>query len=173
MIKRNLLLILLTALVGIAVFNASSSDEQVNTISDINNGIEVNSLKQVPSLSIEEIKTEFVILNLWASWCIPCQNEVDELLKISEQSNITVIGILVDDSVSNGREFIKDNKITYKNVLEEEESDIVLSQFSWTGIPTTLVLDRNLSILHTLNGCLLYTSPSPRDRTRSRMPSSA
>lgn len=152
MIKRNLLLILLTALVGIAVFNASSSDEQVNTISDINNGIKVDSLKQVPSLSIEEIKTEFVILNLWASWCIPCQNEVDELLKISEQSNITVIGILVDDSVSNGREFIKDNKITYKNVLEEEESDIVLSQFSWTGIPTTLVLDRNLSILHTLNG---------------------
>lgn len=152
MIKRNLLLILLTALVGITMFNASSSDEQVNTISDINNGIEVDSLKQVPSLSIEEIKTEFVILNLWASWCIPCQNEVDELLKISEQSNITVIGILVDDSASNGREFIKDNKITYKNVLEEEESDIVLSQFSWTGIPTTLVLDRNLSILHTLNG---------------------
>ena len=152
MIKRNLLLILLTALVGIAVFNASSSDEQVNTISDINNGIEVDSLKQVPSLSIEQIKTEFVILNLWASWCIPCQNEVDELLKISEQSNITVIGILVDDSASNGREFIKNNRITYKNILEEAESDIVLSQFNWTGIPTTLVLDKNLSILHTLNG---------------------
>jgi len=152
MIKRNLLLILLTALVGIAVFNASSSDEQVNTISDINNGIKVDSLKQVHSLSIEEIKTEFVILNLWASWCIPCQNEVDELLKISEESNITVIGILVDDSASNGREFIKDNKITYKNILEEAESDIVLSQFNWTGIPTTLVLDKNLSILHTLNG---------------------
>jgi thiol:disulfide interchange protein len=152
MIKRNLLLILLTALVGIAVLNASSSDEQVNPISDINNGIEVDSLKQVYSLNIEEIKTEFVILNLWASWCIPCQNEVDELLKISEQSNITVIGILVDDSASNGREFIEDNRITYKNILKEEESDIVLSQFNWTGIPTTLVLDSNLSILHTLNG---------------------
>ncbi len=152
MIKRNLLLILLTALVGIAVLNSSSSNEQVNTISDINNGIEVDSLKQVHSLSIKEINTEFIILNLWASWCIPCQNEVDELLKISEQSNITVIGILVDDSASNGKEFIKDNKITYKNILEEAESDIVLSQFNWTGIPTTLVLDRNLSILHTLNG---------------------
>ena len=152
MIKRNLLLILLTALVGIAVLNSSSSDEQVNIISDINNGIEVDSLKQVPSLSIEEIKTEFVILNLWASWCIPCQNEVDELLKISEQSNITVIGILVDDSASNAREFIEDNRITYKNILEEEETDIVLSQFNWTGIPTTLVLDRSLSILHTFNG---------------------
>ena len=152
MIKRNLLLIFLTGLIGIAVLNATNSDEQTNTISDINNGIEVDSLKQLNSLSIEEIKTEFVILNLWASWCIPCQNEVDELLKISEQSNITVIGILVDDSASNGKEFIKDNKITYKNILEEAESDIVLSQFNWTGIPTTLVLDRNLSILHTLNG---------------------
>ena len=112
MIKRNLLLILLTALVGIAVLNSSSSNEQVNTISDINNGIEVDSLKQVHSLSIKEINTEFIILNLWASWCIPCQNEVDELLKISKQSNTTVIGILVDDSPSNGREFVNVNKIT-------------------------------------------------------------
>ena len=62
MIKRNLLLILLTALVGIAVFNASSSDEQVNTISDINNGIEVDALKQVPSLSIEESRQSLSFL---------------------------------------------------------------------------------------------------------------
>ena len=152
MIKRNLLLIFLTGLIGIAMLNATNSDEQTNTISDINNGIEVNSLKQLNSIKVDQIKTDFIILNLWASWCIPCQNEVDELLKISEQSNTTVIGILVDDSTSNGKEFIKDNKITYKNILEEEESDIVLSQFQWTGIPTTLVLDSNLLILHTLNG---------------------
>ena len=152
MIKRNLLLIFLTGLIGIAVLNATNSDEQTNTISDINNGIEVNSLKQLNSIKVDQIKTDFIILNLWASWCIPCQNEVDELLRISEQSNTTVIGILVDDSTSNGKEFIKDNKITYKNILEEEESDIVLSQFQWTGIPTTLVLDSNLLILHTLNG---------------------
>lgn len=152
MIKRNLLLIFLTGLIGVAVLNATNSDEQTNTISDINNGIEVNSLKQLNSIKVDQIKTDFIILNLWASWCIPCQNEVDELLKISEQSNTTVIGILVDDSTSNGKEFIKDNKITYKNILEEEESDIVLSQFQWAGIPTTLVLDSNLLILHTLNG---------------------
>ena len=152
MIKRNLLLIFLTGLIGIAVLNATNSDEQTNTISDINNGIEVNSLKQLNSIKVDQIKTDFIILNLWASWCIPCQNEVDELLKISKQSNTTVIGILVDDSPSNGREFIKDNKITYKNILEEEESDIVLTQFQWTGIPTTLVLDSNFLIVHTLNG---------------------
>jgi|GEM_PF-518387 thiol:disulfide interchange protein len=152
MIKRNLLLILLTGLIGIAVLNASTTDQENNSISDINNGIQVESLKQLSSVRDEQISTDYIVLNLWASWCIPCQNEVDELLKISEQSNITVIGILVDDSASNGREFIEDNKITYKNILEEEESDLILSQFSWTGIPTTLVLDSNLLILHTLNG---------------------
>jgi len=140
MIKRNLLLILLTGLIGIAVLNASTTDQENNSISDINNGIQVESLKQLSSVRDEQISTDYIVLNLWASWCIPCQNEVDELLKISEQSNITVIGILVDDSASNGREFIEDNKITYKNILEEEESDLILSQFSWTGIPTTLVL---------------------------------
>jgi len=152
MIKRNLLLILLTGLIGIAVLNASTTDQENNSISDINNGIQVESLKQLSSVRDEQISTDYIVLNLWASWCIPCQNEVDELLEISEQSNITVIGILVDDSASNGREFIEDNKITYKNILEEEESDLILSQFSWTGIPTTLVLDSNLLILHTLNG---------------------
>lgn len=152
MIKRNLLLILLTGLIGIAVLNASTADQEINSISDINNGIQVESLMQLSSIRVEQINTDYIVLNLWASWCIPCQNEVDELLKISEQSNITVIGILVDDSASNGREFIEDNKITYKNILEEEESDLILSQFSWTGIPTTLVLDSNLLILHTLNG---------------------
>ena len=152
MIKRNLLLILLTALIGIAMLNASNSEQEINSISDINSGIQVESLKQLSSVRDEQISTDYIVLNLWASWCIPCQNEVDELLKISEQSNITVIGILVDDSASNGREFIEDNKITYKNILEEEESDLILSQFSWTGIPTTLVLDSNLLILHTLNG---------------------
>tara|TARA_B100000927_G_scaffold152880_1_gene123255 strand:- start:217 stop:711 length:495 start_codon:yes stop_codon:yes gene_type:complete len=152
MIKRNLLLILLTGLIGIAVLNASTPDEQTNTISDINNGIEVGSLKQLNSISFDQIKTDYIILNLWASWCIPCQNEVEELLKISEESNITVIGVLVDDSASNGREFIKNYKIPYKNILKEEESDIVLSQFNWTGIPTTLILDSDLLILHTLNG---------------------
>lgn len=152
MIKRNLLLILLTGLIGIAVLNASTTDQEINSISDINNGIQVESLMQLSSVRVEQINTDYIVLNLWASWCIPCQNEVDELLKISEQSNITVIGILVDDSASNGREFIEDNKITYKNILEEEESDLILSQFSWTGIPTTLVLDSNLLILHTLNG---------------------
>ena len=152
MIKRNLILILLTVTVGIAIFNSSSSIEETNNISDINNGIEMSSLKKLDSLNIKNIQTDYIVLNLWASWCIPCQNEVDDLIKVSQEKDITVIGILVDDSLSNGIEFISKYKVTYDNILEEQESDIVLSQFSWSGIPTTLLLDKNLIIIHTING---------------------
>ncbi len=132
--------------------NASSSIEDTTVISDINNGITIDSLKKIESLSVNSFEGEFVVLNLWASWCIPCQNEVEELKKISEKNNISVIGVLVDDSPSNGKDFISKYKISYENILEEQESDLILSQFSWSGIPTTLVLDKNLTILHTLNG---------------------
>mgnify|MGYP001417006974 CR=1 len=152
MIKRNFILILLTVTVGITIFNSSSSIEETNNISDINNGIEMSSLKKLDSLNIKNIQTDYIVLNLWASWCIPCQNEVDDLIKVSQEKDITVIGILVDDSLSNGIEFISKYKVTYDNILEEQESDIVLSQFSWSGIPTTLLLDKNLIIIHTING---------------------
>ena len=152
MIKRNFILILLTVTVGIAIFNSSSSIEETNNISDINNGIEMSSLKKLDSLNIKSIQTDYIVLNLWASWCIPCQNEVDDIIKVSQEKDITVIGILVDDSLSNGIEFISKYKVTYDNILEEQESDIVLSQFSWSGIPTTLLLDKNLIIIHTING---------------------
>ena len=150
--KRNFILILLTATIGYAILNASSSIEDTTVISDINNGITIDSLKKIESLSVNSFEGEFVVLNLWASWCIPCQNEVEELKKISEKNNISVIGVLVDDSPSNGKDFISKYKISYENILEEQESDLILSQFSWSGIPTTLVLDKNLTILHTLNG---------------------
>ena len=152
MIKRNFILILLTATLGVAILNASSSIEDTTVISDINNGITIDSLKKIESLSINSFEAEFIVINLWASWCIPCQNEVEELKKISEKNNISVIGVLVDDSPSNGKDFISKYKISYENILEEQESDLILSQFSWSGIPTTLVLDKNLTILHTLNG---------------------
>jgi len=80
------------------------------------------------------------------------QNEVDELKKISLDSDYQVIGILVDDSVENGKEFIVKNNINYINVLDEFSSEQLLIKFMWSGIPTTLILNENLEIIYTING---------------------
>ena len=53
--------------------------------------------------------------------------------------------------------------------LTREKGEIPQAAFRGIFIPEQVVHE----ILVTFNPCLLYTSPSPRDRTRSRMPSSA
>ena len=150
MFKRNFILLLLTLSVVIVLMNSTNNNEiEIVSFSDINDGIKLENLKQISSLNLDD---EFIILNIWASWCIPCQNEVRELKVISETQGYSVIGILVEDSVENGEQFIEENNITYQNVLDNSIAENILIQFIWSGIPTTLVLDNNLEIILTING---------------------
>ena len=150
MIKRNLILLLLTLTLGVVIFNSPlNSDTEGNIFSTVNDGVVLNELLEIENFSKSD---NITILNLWASWCIPCQNEVGELKKINLNDKYQVIGILVDDSVENGKEFIAKNNIDYINVLDEFSSEQLLIKFMWNGIPTTLILNENLEIIYTING---------------------
>ena len=136
--------------VVIVIINSTNNDEvEIVSVSNINDGIVLNDLKQFSNLNSNE---QFVILNIWASWCIPCQNEVSELKILSETQGYSVVGILVEDSEENGKEFIKNNDISYQNILDNTLAESILIQFIWSGIPTTLVLDDNFEIISTING---------------------
>ena len=150
MIKRNLILLLLTVTLGVVIFNSPlKSNSENSTYSTVNDGVVLKELREIENFTKSN---NFTVLNLWASWCIPCQNEVEELKKISLSDNYQVVGILVDDSVENGKEFIKKNNINYINVLDEFRAEQLLIKFMWSGIPTTLILNENLEILYTING---------------------
>ena len=150
MFKRNFILLLLTLTIVIVLFNSTYNEEiEINNYSNVNDGVVLKDLTKIATINLND---QFVILNLWASWCIPCENEVSELKIISETKGYSVIGILVEDSAENGMEFIKKNKITYQNVLDSAIAESILIQFIWSGIPTTLVLDNNLNIISTISG---------------------
>ncbi len=150
MFKRNFILLLLTLTIVIVLFNSTNNEEiEIINYSNVNNGVVLKDLTKISTINLND---QFVILNLWASWCIPCENEVSELKIISETKGYSVIGILVEDSAENGMEFIKKNKITYQNVLDSAIAESILIQFIWSGIPTTLVLDNNLNIISTISG---------------------
>ena len=121
------------------------------TNSQINNNISIN----MPSSELSSLNLandQYLVLNLWASWCIPCKNEVKELKKIHSNENYIVVGLLVEDSIKNGKDFIVDNNINYENILNESEVDLIISQFIWSGIPTTVVLNKDFQIINTFNG---------------------
>ena len=121
------------------------------TNSQINNNISIN----MPSSELSSLNLandQYLVLNLWASWCIPCKNEVKELKIIHSNENYIVVGLLVEDSIKNGEDFIVDNNINYENILNESEVDLIISQFIWSGIPTTVVLNKDFQIINTFNG---------------------
>tara|TARA_Y100001958_G_C20791084_1_gene258533 strand:- start:59 stop:547 length:489 start_codon:yes stop_codon:yes gene_type:complete len=150
MFKRNFILLLLTLTVVIVLINSTNNDE-IETInySNVNDGIVLKNLKQISNINLNN---QFVIINIWASWCIPCQNEVSELKILSESNGYSVIGILVEDSMENGQKFIEENNIPYQNILDSTIAESILIKFVWNGIPTTLVLNNNLEIISTING---------------------
>lgn len=152
MIKRNIILLLLLAILFISYQN-SKPDKNLNaTKSQINNNLSIDVTRSEKLSSMNLASNQYLVLNLWASWCIPCKNEVTELKKIHSDENYIVIGLLVEDSVKNGEDFIVDNSINYENVLNESEVEIIISQFIWSGIPTTVVLNNDLQIVNTFNG---------------------
>ena len=120
-----------------------------------NSQININISINMPSSELSSLNLandQYLVLNLWASWCIPCKNEVKELKKIHSNENYIVVGLLVEDSIKNGEDFIVDNNINYENILNESEVDLIISQFIWSGIPTTVVLNKDFQIISTFNG---------------------
>ena len=73
--------------------------------------------------------------------------------------------------LSNGglNEFVQYLDQTRDSLIE----DVMYMEGEKNGIPVEVAMSYNTSYSENLHSCLLYTSPSPRDRTRSRMPSSA
>ena len=47
------------------------------------------------------VDDDYYILNIWASWCAPCRKEHPELMKLSKNSSIKIIGINYKDNLNN------------------------------------------------------------------------
>ena len=152
MIKRNIILLFLLAILFISYQNSKPDINLNATKSQINNNLSIDVTRSEKLSSINLASDQYLVLNLWASWCIPCKNELKELKKIHSNENYIVVGLLVEDSIKNGEDFIVDNNINYENILNESEVDLIISQFIWSGIPTTVVLNKDFQIINTFNG---------------------
>lgn len=125
--------------------------------SDINNGIIVNNTELLlssgnkTSLYLLHDK-EYLLINLWASWCEPCVDEVPELIKLAEISNLNILGLNVNDTQDAALDFITKLQINYPVVVEETYVSKVIDQFNWSGIPTSVIIDEDRKIITTIYG---------------------
>jgi thiol-disulfide isomerase/thioredoxin len=93
-----------------------------------------------------------ILINVWATWCVPCREEFPELVKLANEykNEIRVIGISVDDSEileTKVIPFLENQKAEYENYLLkviDPEDFINLLNEEWSGaIPATFIYDEN------------------------------
>jgi thiol-disulfide isomerase/thioredoxin len=108
----------------------------------------------IPS-SLSDFRGNVVLINFWATWCIPCRKEIPDLISINTElsgNGLTIIGISVDDTEDIARVdmFIEDQEIPYINVLDDGR--IAEHIGSIRAVPTTLIIDRDGTVQETIVG---------------------
>jgi len=102
-------------------------------------------------------KGNVVLLNLWATWCVPCRYEIPELQKLHDRyasRGFKVIGVSIDESgVDSVKQFAEEEKITYPIALDADGH--LANVLQTTVLPTSVIIDRNGRIVWRKIGALM------------------
>ena len=89
-------------------------------------------------LGLDELRGSVVVLNFWASWCVPCREEAPLLNRSWERagpSGVVFVGLNMQDLTDDAGAFIDEFGITYPNV--RDQTDTVATEWGVVGLPET------------------------------------
>ena len=97
------------------------------------------------SLSLASVRGDVVVLNVWATWCVPCRREMPLLDSLSREyaaRGVRVIGVSIDGEGTESaiREFVKDYTIGFPIVHDKQGK--IQQVFKMRGVPETFLVDR-------------------------------
>ena len=126
-------------------------EEKIYVPERINDKIENISVKEFYSEDSVEIKNlfdnnKFILINIWASWCVPCRQEHEYLIKLSEENSLKLIGINYKDKKNNAQKFLNELGNPYDVVLKDMDGtdSIFLGAY---GVPETFIINNQLKVL--------------------------
>ena len=108
------------------------------------------SNKRISSLDIFS-DNNFYLINIWASWCIPCRVEHSYLVKLKKQNSIKLVGINYKDNFENAKKFLNEFENPYSEILKDKDGTLAI-QLGAYGVPETFIVNKRKKIIKKIIG---------------------
>jgi peroxiredoxin len=142
-----LALALVAGLVALFVWKLTSDDGK-EVIADVRAGktppapgFSLPRLDGDGRVALSSYRDKVVVLNFWASWCIPCKREAERFQEVWEQhrgKGVVVLGVDTLDFDGDGRRFVERYGVTYPNV--HDGKGVVFGDYGGVPLPKTFFI---------------------------------
>ena len=110
------------------------------------------------SVDLSQLRGHVVLVNLWASWCAPCIDELPSLLALQHQMpSVIVVAISMDQDDNAYRTFLKRNQVDLLTIRDPDAR--INTLYGTAQIPETYAIDRNGILRRKFVSAQDWTSP--------------
>ena len=99
------------------------------------------------------VDSEFYVLNIWSSWCVPCRVEHPILMQLSKNKSLKLIGLNYKDNPKNAKKFINEFGNPYFMIITDKNG-IISIELGAIGVPETLIINKDKKIIKRFLGAL-------------------
>src|SRR5687767_8102959 len=104
------------------------------------------------SLKLSSLRGKVVLLDFWASWCVPCKKELPVLDAMAakyakDKKDVVIVTINIDQDRKNAEKFLSSAKVKNLRVLLDPDG-AVAEQYDLPTMPTSYVIDKKGIIKH-------------------------
>jgi cytochrome c biogenesis protein CcmG/thiol:disulfide interchange protein DsbE len=152
-VRSSIAVLAVLAVVGLLVFGLVSKGSSGVAVGEPAPTSPLPRLQGSGSESLRAYRGRWVLVNFWASWCIPCKEEAPALEEFQRRHGgpkFTVVGIDSRDLTDDGRAFVRGYDLSYPQ-LRDGDGDIA-HDFGTTGVPENYLLDPSGKVRWLLRG---------------------